>query len=197
MARSFHTDPPGIQAYREAIQHKNVRTLLPRMIERRPRPGDVTPIGKSVARNLLLATKPKYFVGIKAIEFLPRIGEVGFPFGCYYSRDQRVVLYSLPLEWPPMKLNESWRDGLNSWGAEIEKADEGHWIASWPSRRILSIWFYSIVFNHELGHHYHWQYRQRNANPEYVTRRGREIFANMHRRRLLYDLDSLFDVIKD
>lgn len=61
---------------------------------------------------------------------------------------------------------------------------------SWPNDGCMSIWFYSYVIAHELGHHYVEQYKTKNKNIKNINHN--EIVADIHSFRLSEDLTKKY-----
>lgn len=164
MSKSGRTDPPAVVASRRMDTNEDGEPKLPRIIERRPFSGDVHPVPKQVLESLLLKVPPQYWYGLTAIEFRARNGPIGEPFALYHPNDQRIWLYSLPLEWRLTHVAEWVRDSLDEYGAEVSEADEGFQV-SWPDPAwpMMSLWFFHRVFLHELGHHFNYQYKARRT----------------------------------
>ena len=98
MSRSRRTDKPAIRARKEA--HK-----LPRVVARKPRRGDVHPLGAGAVRAFLAALPPEQIHGLAAVELRARVDSVGAPFAFYRREDRVIIVYSLPPD-------EWWMDSI-------------------------------------------------------------------------------------
>jgi len=71
--------------------------LFPRIVERRPRPGDVHPLAYGYLSALLNYQRVDYVYGLRKIELRPRVSsQVGDPYGFYRRSERLIVLYSVP-----------------------------------------------------------------------------------------------------
>lgn len=183
MAKSYRTQQPAAAAKRRIALDAEGEPVLPRIIERKPMPGDCHPITASSLRRVLKREVPlAYLHGLDRIELRPRSSnEVGAPFALYRRPEKSIILYSLPLEWfwksfPSVKLLA----GMQRFFAEVEVSQAGVRV-TWPARELLSLWYYIEVLAHELGHHYRWQNRGRRGNPGLSAHE--EFVAEVHSHR--------------
>jgi hypothetical protein len=180
MSRSFRTEKESVTARRRG-------NTLPRVVERAPAPGDIHPLTARAIRGLFDGIPAEYLHGLTRIELRARCtAEVGQPFGCYQRREKVVVLYSVPPTiWEFPGLRADFRRSLAACYAIISK-EEGCVRVAWPDQSLISLWYYSNVFTHELGHHYVEQYRHKNG--EVGGRLFNEFVAEMHARRFTEQL---------
>jgi len=162
MARSFRTEPKWRIATRRIQRNSEGGALLPRIIERKPAPGDVVPMTKAQIAQALAQLPVELYYGIKAVEVRPRNGEEGRPYATYVSSEKSIRLYSLPLTiqmpWTTRFQNRLFR----TVGASVRCAKDAVFI-TFPDQAALSFWFYHDVFAHELGHHHRAQYPSKSG----------------------------------
>jgi hypothetical protein len=181
MSDTFNTWPPDIYALNSHERDKNGRRVLPRILHRKPRAGDIHPLKPAMLQHCLQCVPPAYVYGLKAIELSPRRGEVGAPYGIYRPGEKRIRLYSCPKRswhfssrvWPR-------HEGLLSQGARIAAEQEdtaASVLVEWHDPEDLEMFFIHVLF-HELGHHYVEQYRSSRGQPK--TRKRHEIVADLH-----------------
>ncbi len=89
MARSRNTQPKKYK-----IEENN----YPRIIERRPRKGDIHPFTKKEIRELFNDIPPEYLYKLKTIELMPRTNNGISLIGKYYANEQKIVIYSQAME---------------------------------------------------------------------------------------------------
>jgi hypothetical protein len=183
MARSYRTQQPAAAARRHATLDAEGAPILPRIIERKPLPGDIHPVSAAALRRVLKREVPlAYLHGLSRIELRPRSSpEVGKPFAVYRRAEKSIILYSLPLEWfwssfPSFKLLA----GMRRFFAKIDASPQGVQV-TWPARELLSLWYYIEVLAHELGHHYRWQNRGRRGGVSVTAHE--ELVAEIHSHR--------------
>ncbi len=187
MARSYRTQKRSRLAERRIGRTVEGEVCYPRVIARRPRPGDSHPLSRTFGQAAVSRVPLEYLYGLDRIELRPREGEsVGSPFGVYWKDEKAIILYSLPMEW-------SWR-GIQTrsrlvrrmcqFGAKTTERD-GVLDIRWPFHDARAVWFYLEVFAHELGHHHRNKYRSRNRRAGRVDE---EIIADLHTERFLRNL---------
>ena len=183
MSKSFRTQQPAAAAKRLVALDEEGAPVLPRIIERKPLPGDLHPIPAAALRRLLKREVPlAYLHGLNRIELRPRSSnEVGSPFALYRRSEKSIILYSLPLEWfwkpyPSAKLVAR----MQHFFAAVDVSSQGVQV-TWPGREVLMIWFYIEVLAHELGHHYRWQHRGRRGGGSFTAHE--EFVAEIHSHR--------------
>jgi hypothetical protein len=188
VSQTFKTWPPRIYALSSHKRDRNGRRVLPRIVHRNPRPGDIHPLNPGMVRELLRGVPAEYIYGLKAIELRPRQGEVGEPYGTYLRGDKRIWLYSCP--------PRSWRFSARAWprhlgnlaaGARLaaNQEDPASVLIEWDDPEDLWRTYTHTLF-HELGHHYVDQYRLSRGRPS--TRRRNEDLADLHDVKITIDL---------
>lgn len=153
MSRSYRTDPKWKIAARNAAGD----VQLPRIVERRPRHGDVLPIPKVRLTRMIAALPLEHHYGLAAIELRARQGAVVFPFAEYCPRSKTVRLCSLPSAFVVPGMTPFQFRLCEFAGATIEKQKRGIAV-SWRNARSMGFWFYYDVVVHALGHHHRTQY---------------------------------------
>ena len=134
----------------------------PRVIERRPRHGDIHPVPKDLLEALLVIVPPEYVHGLRCIELRARQGPVGYPYASYRRSEKVVVVYSVPTEWEHRSIPEYEQRSMRRHGARLENRGDA-WVVRWDDPEGLAFWFAFIVIFHELGHHFAEQYRRRKG----------------------------------
>ncbi|HEX4965370.1 MAG TPA: hypothetical protein VF173_31460 [Thermoanaerobaculia bacterium] len=183
MSKSYRTQQPAAAAKRRIALDKEGAPVLPRIVERRPLPGDCHPVPAALLRRILKREVPlAYLLGLNRIELRPRSNnQIGKPFGQYRSSDKSIILYSLPLSWswdffPSVKLLAK----MQNFFAKVDASPQGVQV-TWPAREVLAMWFYIEVLGHELGHHYRWQNRVRRGGGG--SQAHEEFMAEIHSHR--------------
>lgn len=87
MSRSFRVEPKRRIAARNARRDKDGRALLPGIVVRQPREGDVHPLPKRLLAKALAGLPLELWHGLRRIELRAREGDVGRPFATYYPQD--------------------------------------------------------------------------------------------------------------
>lgn len=179
MSLNERNDPTKSIAANRFPRDRERRLILPRVIERRPKPGDIHPVDKRHLALFLRYQPIDYLYGLKRVELRARLtGEIGLPYGYYSGREKTIVLYSVPpTEWRFPTLGPHSIARFMSYGATVVEEESGTW-ARWPAPIDAAYFLYRHVFLHELGHHYDYQYRHKRKYP-----RGRiyaETSANRH-----------------
>jgi hypothetical protein len=168
---------------RRALPHADavadtVADDLPRIVERKPRHGDLHPLSPAQIRRILMRLPAEQRHGLLRIELRARTAAVGKPFA-EYRRDERVILlYSLPRDgwWLPSAFDfEPLR--LPRYGARVFAQPHGTSI-TWRSPSALALWFWIEVLAHELGHHV-----RNRRSPRFARLRDEESVADLHSRR--------------
>lgn len=179
MGKTSKTSPPDIYARRFHARDKAGLRILPRVICRKPRHGDVHPLSAEDVRNVLHMVPPSYVYGVRTVELRARTRAVGEPFGLYQIDEKRVRLYSCP---PSTWVFEGAEPVIGryfaSWGATVttDARFPTRIVIDWPDRRRL--WdVYLDTLLHELGHH-HTQYEASRPRP--ATRWRNEDLADLH-----------------
>lgn len=154
MSRSYRTQKKSITVENKILRDLNGSIVLPRIIVRKPKRGDIHPISKRDLLRALEKTPTEYLYGISRIELrLRQSEEIGKPFAYYSKRDKSIVSYSLPANWSFKTLSSGLRKSISRYYGIIEESPDGVQV-KWPERIILSLWFLEEVVNHELGHHF-------------------------------------------
>jgi hypothetical protein len=159
------------------------KPLLPRIVERRPRHGDVHALSKRFLSVLLRYQRIDYLYGLRQIELRPRVANaVGHPYGTYLPTEQVVVLYSVPADrWRFARMSPAQADVFRSYEAVVTHDAAGACVA-WPRAFDMAYFVYQEVLLHELGHHHDYQYRHKRKLPG--GRRLKEVSADRHMARL-------------
>jgi len=178
MTRSRHTDPPRVVAHRADARTGMARA---RVIERRPRHGDVHPIPKSIVEALLVIVPGEYAHGLRRVELRARQGPLGQPYAEYRRGEKVVVIYSVPTQWELRSIPEAEQGSMRRFGAHLERRGDA-WLVRWDDLEGLTFWFAYIVLFHELGHHFSDQYHRRRG--WIFGRPNREAFADATARRI-------------
>lgn len=162
----------------------------PRIIERRPRLGDVHPLTKRVLTQQIRKLPVEAIYGLRSIELRSRqSSDIGQPFGLYRRKDKTIILYSLPSEWIISGFDIRLAKSLMKFHAKIDILNDDSGIrVAWPKPELMSFWFLCGVFVHELGHHFDNQYRHKNRQT--VGRRFEELVAEQDARRYFSELLS-------
>jgi hypothetical protein len=184
MSKTFKTLPPDIYALSSHKRDKSGYRVLPRILQRKPRAGDVHPLKLEMLQHCLWCVPPAYIYGLKAIELSRRQGDIGAPYGVYRPREKRIRLYSCPPRlwrfsssvWPR-------HEGLLSRGARVVTSHEDTTsvLVEWRDHDDLEMFYIHVLF-HELGHHYVEQYRSSRGRPK--SRKSNEIVADLHDDRI-------------
>jgi hypothetical protein len=186
MARSFRDQKPAVAAQRRLERDDAGEIVLPRIVVRRPRRGDVHPLPARALRYLMRREIPaEYLLGLTRIELRPRPTEVvGQPYGYYTPDEKAIILYSLPMAWAwRSKPKDSTLASMRRFFAFIDESGPGAFVM-WPGVEVLSVWFFIDVLAHELAHHHRTQYRIRRGGA--MRRRQEEALADLHSARF-YD----------
>lgn len=193
MSRSHHTDKEAVIAKRGLKREAcGCCVVLPRIIQRKPAPGDIHPVDKAALAGILRSIPEEYLLGLDRIELKPREAPkseegftlIGAPFGFYSLVDKSITLYSLPMKWVMKKISPGLRRSVLGWSAEIE-SEEGRIVVTWPSADHLGFWFACTVILHELGHHYRHQYRRKRKHAYWTEE---ELVATLHGSRLTNEM---------
>lgn len=180
LARSDHTKKPTVRAREEKSE--------PRIVRRRPYPGDSHAVSPAIIRRVLSKVPPEYFLGLRLIELLPRPGIVGEPFGQYCPSEKTVLLYSLPMEWEWPDAPEWTLRTMARYGAQTVPTSSGGILVRWDNQSSRILWFILEILAHELGHHYTFQYRRRRKLPTNKWRE--ELLAELHKERICQSISQ-------
>ncbi len=193
VSRSYHTDKESVTAKRNLKREEcGCCVVLPRIIQRKPRPGDIHPVDKKALRGILRSSPEEYVYGLDRIEFKPREAPrseegytlIGAPFGFYMRVDKSITLFSLPMTWVLREISPGLTYTVTGWGGNIQE-ENGKIIVEWPSENHLGLWFTCTVIHHELGHHYRHQYRRKRKHAYWTEE---EMVANLHGSRLTREM---------
>lgn len=187
MSRSRNTEKESVRAKYCIDRTEDGDVYLPRIVVRRPAPGDIHPLPKNILVGALRLDVPvEYIYGLKRIELRARKGKhVGGYFAEYRSDEKVIILYSLPLKWTIDTMPKNRKQELESWGVKIFRKDNT-WQVHWPSKIELCMWYFTEVFTHELGHHFSEQYKKKRGKIR--SRKFRELNADLHSLRLSRDI---------
>lgn len=189
MAHSYRTEKPSVIARNRMPRGRDGRIVYPRVIERKPAPGDVHPLPKHAVWKILRLVPIEYVYGLDRVELRARQkNEIGNPFGCYLPDEKAIFLYSLPPVWRLPRISEGLRRSVESFDAKVTVLKEEKLIeVRWPEEDggYIDVWFWFRTFTHELGHHFVEQYKTRKGAN--YSRRHEEIVADLHSSRLAAD----------
>lgn len=182
MGRTAKTWTPDLYAVEFHRRDKTGARIMPRVMRRDPRRGDVHPFTPADVRNVLRTVPPAYVYGLKSVELRARPRTIGDPFGLYQRDERRIHLYSCPpSRWVLEGARAGTGDGLSGYGAIIT-SDAARIVIEWPDP--LGLWnFYLDTLLHELGHHHVNQYEASRGRPG--TRRRNEALADLHADKIL------------
>jgi hypothetical protein len=77
VSRSYRTQKEEVIAKRNISRDSKDKLVLPRVIERKPREGDIHPISKSRVESVLAKTPDAYLYGLSRIELRARNAPIG------------------------------------------------------------------------------------------------------------------------
>jgi len=177
-----------VAARRRIARAEDDSPVLPRIVERKPAPGESHPLPKRALQALLPKLPVEYLYGLKRIEL--HASRKDTPFGEYRISERVIFLYLLPMRMGFPTLDGELRRSLRQFKANIKKARLGYLI-SWPDGVARTLWFYSYVFTHELGHHFVEQYK--NKNSRVFSRKNEELIADLHARRFTEEVMAVYE----
>lgn len=164
MSRSFRTRPKDLIARDRMPRDRQGDILFPRIIIRKPRPGDCHPLNRRMIARAFEKLPLEYFYGLKEIELRARQGGIGEPFGSYSAYAKKIILYSVPGRlWKIKNPSEGLVAAVRRYHPEIREDETGIAVV-WDSAFLLRMFFLSTLF-HELGHHYTHQYKGKKKPP--------------------------------
>jgi len=164
MSRSYRTRPKDIIAQERMPCDRHGKIIFPRIVVRKPKPGDVHPLNRKMIARAYDKLPLEYFYGLKEIELRARPGDVGKPFGKYSRCAKKIILYSVPeKQWSISNPADGLIESLHRYDAKVRYI-EGGIIVEWEADFLLFMFYLSILF-HELGHHYVNQYRCKRKPP--------------------------------
>jgi hypothetical protein len=185
MSRSYRTSKVRHLANRRIARDRGGSIIYPRVIARKPAPGEIHPLPSRAIRKILRHTPIEYIYGLKHIELRPRPSstEVGSPYGCYFPKDKIIQLFSLPLVWKFNSISDRFQREMENFGAKVTRFDD-HVEIDWltPENARLARWFCAVVLTHELGHHFVEQYQTKRGRIGKIAHE--EIVAEIHSFRL-------------
>jgi hypothetical protein len=196
MANTDKTMRPNDYALRFGKRDKRGYRVLPRIVNRKPRTGDVHPLTRDQIRYYLLLVPPAYIYGLEAVELRPRKDAVGCPYGLYSEGEKRIWLYSCPArEWRFSE--EIWpgHKAVLSYGAKMVTSQNAgkDVVVEWNDPVDIELLFVDALL-HELGHHYVNQYKSSRGRP--ATRSRNEAVANLHVEKLWQHIHAKVDWIE-
>ncbi len=181
MSRSYRTQKESSIAERRIARYDDGSIVLPRVIERSPKIGDVHPLSKRRIITLLKKIPVEYVYGLDRIELRARENSsIGKPFGLYRRDEKAIILYSLPTVWRLHSLSIGLAKTLAKFHADVTFDDTGVEV-SWKHEVLFALWFDFTVFRHELGHHFVEQYKHKNGRL--LGRQYNELIAELHSER--------------
>jgi hypothetical protein len=160
-------------------------TAFPRIVERKPRRGDVHPLSPSAIRAFLRALPVEQLHGLRRVELRARVDDVGAPFALYRREERDIILYSLPPdEWWMSSLDRQCARDLRRVGASIVRHRHGVSIHFGHFGHLgdggMDV-FLRDVLAHEIGHHVRNQTVARY--PRVARTADEEAVADLHARR--------------
>jgi hypothetical protein len=183
MSRTYRADKESRIAERRMPRDREGNIVLPRIVVRKPRPGDVHPIKRRQLRQVLDRVPLKYMYNLSKVEMLPRKDGIGAPFGYYLPSEKRIALYSLPLKWELIYGDELGAElagpflHLEEHGAVVD-TDENIATVIWPYENRMALWLCREVLLHELGHHFRATYRAKRRAGFNIKNEDEEFFAD-------------------
>ena len=185
MSRSRNTEKKSVYAARRIARDEDGSPVIPRVIVRRARRGDIHPLPGQILRDFLKLVPIEYLYGLRDIELRARESEeIGRPFGYYRPSEKAIVLYSLPWSWRHLRLSRSMQNSIELYKGIIRRNDQDKFVdVEGPDRIRYGMWFYTEVVLHELGHHIRNQYRR--SRGRLGRRIDEEIIADLHGERLM------------
>lgn len=161
-------------------------TAFPRVVERKPRRGDVHALSPAAIRAFLRVLPAAQLHGLRRIELRARVDDVGAPFALYRREERDILLYSLPpAEWWMSSLDKDCARELRRVGATLVRHRHGtsvHFTHGGMAD------FMRDVLAHELGHHLRNQTVARY--PRVARTADEEAVADLHARRTRARLSS-------
>jgi hypothetical protein len=160
---------------------------LPRVVERKPRRGDVHALSPTAIRAFLRALPAVQLEGLRRIELRARVDDVGAPFALYRREERDIILFSLPPdEWWMSSLDRQCARELRRAGARLVRHRDG--VSLHFTDGVIAT-FMLDVLAHEIGHHVRNQTVARY--PRVARTADEEAVADLHARRTRARLSSL------
>jgi hypothetical protein len=183
MSRNTRLLPTRGLAANRIERDRSEKPVLPRIVERRPKEGDVHPLTSKYLSALLRYQRIDYLYGLRQIELRSRVShQVGDPYGFYRRREKLIVLYSVPpTRWHFPALGAHQRRNFEGYDAVVSEEPDAICV-TWLHLFDLAFFMYQEVLLHELGHHHDFQYRHKRKLPR--GRRWKELSAEEHKWRL-------------
>ncbi len=199
MSNSYRTQKESVIAQKRIKRDSKGAIKYPRIVERKPAPGDIHALDKEQLERILPDLPIENIYGLRRIELRARMGaQIGRPFATHLPDENVIVLYSLPLTWRVPFLEAGFRETVGS-DATITKEGKT-WLVQWKDESHMSFWFFNSVFTHELGHHFDWRFRSKNGltdghrhmerNADLRGSRIREAFFGLRKRRRAQNIAS-------
>jgi hypothetical protein len=183
MSRTYRTDKEGRIAERRMPRDREGNLVMPRIVRRKPRRGDVHPITNKQLMMVFDRLPLEYLYNLTSVELLPRKDGIGNPFGYYSALERRIVLYSLPLNWETEFEDELSADffgpvlRLEEYPAEVE-TDENIARVKWSNEEQMGFWFTRIVLLHEFVHHFRANFRSKRKAGWSIKREHEEFLTD-------------------
>ncbi len=173
MSRSKNTQPK---------QYKLKERIYPRIIERKPKEGDIHPLTKQDILSILEEVPAEYLYKLNTIELMPRNSNTKYA-GMYLRSEHKVIIYSHPIEEirdvaDIIYIVLAERCNLPTPEYEIENADTIR--VQW-NKNSLS-WYFKHLLFHELGHHLSNVNKHRR---KYAVGDSQEKLADLRAQRLM------------
>ena len=151
-----------------------------RVIARRPRRGDVHPLGPTEIRAFVAQLRIDEVRGLVRIELRAREGDVGDPFALYRREERDILVFSVPPDpWWMSSLDEGCAADLRRAGATLLRHRHGTSIHFSDGAMRT---FMRDVLAHEIGHHV--RNTTRGRYPRVARTADEEAFADLHARRV-------------
>ncbi|HEY2743728.1 MAG TPA: hypothetical protein VGL86_03865 [Polyangia bacterium] len=159
--------------------------VLPRVVARKPRRGDIHALSPAQIRAVLAALPVAQLRDLRRIELRARVEGVGDPFALYRREERDILIYSLPPdEWWMSSLDRALARELRRAGARIVR--HRHGVSVHFSGGDMTI-FMRDVLAHEIGHHVR---NQIARYPRTARTADEEAVADLHARRTRARLSS-------
>ena len=189
MSGSHRTQPARKQAQRRLERAKHGIPALPRIVVRKPKPGCAHPLSRQLLAAILAELPIEYVVGLRTIE-LRHHEPHQLALGEYVPTESTIILYAQPLAtWRRGSLTAADKRWVEAYGASVARS-MGMWTITWARPVDAAMFFLFEVFLHELGHHFVRAYDTKHKLP--ATRKGHELLADVHMRRLRHTVKDAF-----
>lgn len=190
MSRSRNTKPIKFK-----IDDSN-SDFLPRIIERKPKLGDIHPLSKKDVLNYLSTIPEEYLYKLEIIELSPRPKDPGDPLGRYYPSDKKIVLYSHPTKFIQSDIiycllyhlmSKNGDPAPDTWEIIDNKLH-----VEWDFAKLRKLYLEEVL-PHEFGHHFYYINKNRRKLPKF---KYHEILADIHKDKINNYLKIKSDVNK-